>query len=118
MSSLTYSHARSGFLLYDHFLSTVRKAGLPDTQPLTSGRCSTGEIPSVNHVAPQGLSGRVEVSEGVKREDRLGSVLCDRRGEQIRIEWITNEVAVYAIATGTDVQALYDWWSRDGGPEP
>jgi hypothetical protein len=31
---------------------------------------------------------------------------------------MTREVGVYAIATGRDLGALYEWWQRDAGPEP
>ena len=80
VSSLTYSHARSGFLLYDFLLSRMARAGLAASNPpMPTGLCSTGEIPSVNSTMPAGLSGRVEVPEAVTRDERLGFVLCHRR---------------------------------------
>jgi Protein kinase domain len=119
VSSLTYSHARSGFFLYDFFLAGVARAGLPVMQPLTfTGLCSTGDIPSVNRTVAAGLSGRLESPEGVTRDVRLGYVLCYERGDRARIVWITNEVGVYAVATGDQLEPLYEWWRKDAGPEP
>jgi serine/threonine protein kinase len=122
VSSLTYSHARSGFLLYNFFLSGMTRAGLPavpaDGRPKLTGLCSTGEIPSLNITAPAGLRGRKEVPEVVPRDERLGLIRCYRRSARARIEWTTNELGVYAVATGEDLGALYDWWRQDGGPEP
>jgi serine/threonine protein kinase len=119
VSSLTYSHARSGFQLYDYFLRGMIRAGLPATNPPTLvGLCSDGEIPSVNSTVAGGLSGRVEVPAEVEREERLGYVRCYRRGGRARIEWTTGEVGVYAVATGEELETLYEWWRRDAGPEP
>jgi hypothetical protein len=119
VDSLTYSHAVSGDLMYDEFLSSVARAGLPATEPVTlTGVCSAGMIPSVNQTIPVGLSGKTEVSERTTREERLGLLLCQRREGKPRLDWITNELGVYAIATGDRLGALYDWWSSDAGPEP
>ena len=118
-SSLTYSHARSGFLLHNFLVDRMTRAGLTPTEPLTlSGLCGSGEIPSVNSTVAAGLSGRMEVQEIVSRNERLGYVLCYRRAGQARIEWTTNEIAVYAVVTGEELPALYDWWRTDAGPEP
>jgi Protein kinase domain len=119
VSSLTYSHARSGFHLYNHFLQRMTRAGLTASDPpLLTGRCSTGEIPAVNIAVPQGLSGRAETPERVPRAERLGWVLCYQDAGEARIEWVTSELGVYSIATGEDLAALYDWWRREAGPEP
>jgi serine/threonine protein kinase len=118
-SSLTYSHARSGFLLHNFLVARVTRAGLTPTEPLTlSGLCGTGEIPSVNSTVAAGLSGRMEVQEIVSRDERLGYVLCYRRAGQARIEWTTNEIAVYAVLAGEELPTLYDWWRTEAGPEP
>jgi serine/threonine protein kinase len=118
-SSVTYSHAKSGVLLYDYFVSRLPRAGLTPTQPvILTGLCSSGDLPAVNQTVTAGLGGRVEVPGGVSREERLGLVLCYERGGRARIEWITNEPGVYAEATGERRRDLYDWWSRDAGPEP
>ena len=118
VSSLKYSHANSGFLLWEHFLSGMTRAGLPATDPPTLTRlCSAGAIPSVNPTVPAGLSGRVEVTAQVPREERLGFVRCYQRADEPRIEWITIEPGVYAEATGEKLGALYDWWRKDAGPE-
>ena len=118
-ASVTYSHAQSGFHLHNFLVSRLTRAGLTPTEPLTlSGLCRTGEIPSVNSTVAAGLSGRMEVQEIVTRDERLGYVLCYRRGGRDRIEWTTNEIAVYAIATGEDLPTLYEWWRTDAGPEP
>jgi hypothetical protein len=118
VSSLMYSHARSGFHLYDYFALRLHRAGLPASQPLTlTGLCSTGDIPSVNTAVSAGLSRRAAVVERVPRESRLGFVLCYRHGGLARIEWITNEIGVYAAATGETFAPLYQWWRRDAGPE-
>jgi hypothetical protein len=119
VSSLTYSHARSGFHLFDFFLQRMTRAGLTASNPpILSGLCSTGEIPAVNITVPVGLSGRAEMPERVTRDERLGFVLCYRLAGRARIEWMTNELGVYAIATSKDLAALYEWWRRDAGPEP
>jgi Protein kinase domain len=119
VSSLTYSHARSGLLMYEYFLSGTERAELPADDPPEPVRlCSAGQIPSVNTTVPVGLSGRVEVIEGVDREQRLGYLRCYERAGRARIEWTTNEVGVYASATGEELAPLYEWWSRDAGPEP
>jgi Protein kinase domain len=115
VSSLTYSHARSGFLLYRFFRSGRVRAGVPAFG--LTGLCSAGDIPSVNTTAPAGLSGRVEVQERPTGES-LGYVRCYRRAGRARIEWVTNEVAVYAAATGQKLGPLYAWWETDAGPEP
>jgi hypothetical protein len=118
-SSLTYSHARSGFLLHNFLVARMTRAGLTPTEPLTlSGLCGTGEIPSVNSTVAAGLSGRMEVQEIVSRDERLGYVLCYRRAGQARIEWTTNEIAVYAALAGEELPPLYDWWRTEAGPEP
>jgi hypothetical protein len=122
VSSLTYSHARSGFHLYDFFVSRMTRAGLPAppaSAALTlTGLCNTGDIPSVNNTVAAGLSGRLEVPEAVTRDERLGLVLCYRRAGRARIEWTTNEVAVYAVAASEELEPLYEWWRRNAGPEP
>ena len=119
VDSLTYSHAKSGFLLYDFLLSRMTRAGLPATNPPTpTGLCSAGAIPSVNNTVAVGLSGRVEVSEAVTRDERLGFILCYPRAGRDRIEWTTSEVGVYAVATGEELGPLYEWWRRDAGPVP
>jgi serine/threonine-protein kinase len=119
VSSLTYSHARSGFLLYDYFRSRIDAAGLPSTSPPTpTGLCSAGAIPSVNTSIAEGLSGRLEVTREVTRDERLGYVLCYRREQGYRIEWMTSEVGVHTVATGAELGPLYQWWSKDAGPEP
>ena len=101
VDSLTYSHALSGALMYDEFVSSVARAGLPATKPPTlTGLCSAGVIPSVNQTIPVGLSGKTEVPEPVTRDERLGLILCQRREGQARLDWITNELGVYAVATG------------------
>ena len=115
VSSLTYSHARSGFLLYRFFRSGRARAGVPAFG--LTGLCSAGDIPSVNTTAPAGLSGRVEVQERPTGES-LGFVRCYRHAGQARIEWVTNEVAVYGAATGEKLGPLYKWWETDAGPEP
>jgi Protein kinase domain len=115
VSSLTYSHARSGFLLYRYFRAGRARAGVPASG--LAGLCSASDIPSVNTTAPAGLSGRVEVQEGPTGEG-LGFVRCYRRAGRARIEWVTNEVAVYAAATGEKLGPLYRWWETDAGPEP
>jgi hypothetical protein len=121
VDSLTYSHAVSGDLMYDEFLSNVGRAGLPATAPVTlTGLCSAGVIPSVNQTIPVGLSGKTEAPERTTREERLGLLLCQRRADRARVDWITTELGVYAIATGDRdrLGALYDWWSSEAGPEP
>jgi hypothetical protein len=121
VDSLTYSHAVSGDLMYDEFLSNVGRAGLPATEPVTlTGLCSAGAIPSVNQTIPVGLSGKTEAPERTTRDERLGLLLCQRRADRARVDWITTELGVYAIATGDRdrLGALYDWWSSDAGPEP
>jgi pyruvate/2-oxoglutarate dehydrogenase complex dihydrolipoamide acyltransferase (E2) component len=119
VSSLTYSHARSGFHLYNFFLQRVAGAGLEASDPpAPTGGCSTGEIPAVNIMVPLGLSGRAETEERVPRAERLGWVLCYEDAGQARIEWMTSELGVYSIATSEDLAALYEWWRREAGPEP
>jgi Protein kinase domain len=119
VSTLTYSHARSGVHLYDFFELRTTRAGLPATDPPTlTGLCGTGEIPSLNSTVAEGLSGRMDVPESVERDERLGFVLCYRRGDRARIEWTTGEVGVYSIATSAELEPLYEWWRRDAGPEP
>lgn len=118
VDSLTYSHARSGRYLYDYLADRMAKAGLPValTRP-RAGLCRTGDVPSVNGTVAVGLSGRAEEPEPVTREQRLGLVLCAETPGGARIEWLTQEVAIYAIARGTDLAALYEWWRSDAGPE-
>ena len=119
VSSLTYSHARSGPILYDYFASRLPRAGLPVSQPLPfTGLCSTGDTPSVRHTVPAGLSGRVEALEQVNRQERLGTVFCYEHAGRSQIEWITNEIGVFAAATGETLEPLYEWWSKDAGPQP
>ena len=119
VSSLSYSHARSGFLLWEHFLSGMTRAGLANTDPPTlTGLCSAGAVPSVNTTVPSGLGGRAELTAQVSRAERLGFVRCYERDGEARIEWITIEPGIYAVATGERLGALYDWWRSDAGPEP
>jgi serine/threonine protein kinase len=121
VSSLTYSHATSGVLLHNHLVSAMEKVELSASAaslPTLTGLCSAGDIPSVNATVPRGLSGRAEVTEDPPRDERLGYVLCYTRGDRARIEWTTNEIGVYAAATGEKLGPLYDWWRTDAGPEP
>ena len=115
-SSLTYSHAQSGFLLYQFFVDGMPELGLPPSG--LTGLCESGDIPAVNTVLPEGLSGRMAVLEKVPREERLGYVRCYRHAGQARIDWITPEAGVFAAATAANFGELYAWWSRDAGPEP
>jgi hypothetical protein len=119
VDSVTYSHARSGFYLHEFLLDRMPRAGLPASSPVTmTGSCSTGDIPALNDMVSVGLGGRAETQEDAPREQRLGLVLCYRRAARAWIEWTTREVGVYAIATSEEIDALYDWWRREGGPEP
>jgi len=121
VSSLTYSHATSGVLLHNHLVSSMESVGLsasPASVPTLIGLCDAREIPSVNATIPRGLSGRMEVTEDVARDERLGYVLCYMRGDRARIEWTTNEIGVYGVATGRKLGPLYEWWETDAGPEP
>ena len=122
VSSATYSHARSGFVLYNFFVSGMTRAGLPAIStngPAPSvGLCSAGDIPSLNNYVAVGLQGRTEVQETVGRDERLGLVRCYERGDRPRIEWTTSELGVYAAAKGEAMDALYDWWRTEAGPEP
>jgi hypothetical protein len=120
--SVTYSHARSGFVLYNFFVSGMTRAGLPAVSttgpaPIV-GLCSTGDIPSLNNYVAVGLRGRTEVQETVGRDERVGLVRCYERGDRSRIEWTTSELGVYAAARGEAMDALYDWWRTEAGPEP
>jgi serine/threonine-protein kinase len=119
VSSLTYSHAKSGFLLWEHFLSGMAKAELLSTDPPTTmGLCGAGDIPSVNTTAPVGWSGQAEVAEKVPREQRLGFLRCYARADDVRMEWITIEPGIYAAAAGKDLSELFEWWGNDAGPVP
>jgi Protein kinase domain len=119
VSSLTYSHARSGFHLFEYFQLGMERAGLlASDPPALTGICSTGEIPALNSTVADGLSGRIASPYEVAREERLGYVRCYRRAGRARIDWTTGEVGVYAEATGEELEPLYGWWSRDAGPEP
>jgi serine/threonine-protein kinase len=117
--SATYSHARSGFYLHDFLVNRITRAGLTPTEPLVmGGLCSTGDVPAVNDTVATGLRGRVETLETTTREERLGVVLCYRRGGRAWIEWTTRELGVYAMAVGNDLGVLYEWWNTEAGPEP
>jgi serine/threonine protein kinase len=123
VSSLTYSHARSGFAMSNFFLSGMATRGLPAMsygEPLTlAGSCSDGDVPSFNMTVAAGLRGRTEVpGQPISAEERLGLVRCWQKGDRSHIEWTTGEVGVYASATGHNLGALYDWWRHDAGPEP
>jgi Protein kinase domain len=115
VDSLTYSHARSGQYLYQFLNRRRAKAGLPKT--VSAGSCKAGLVPSMNDTIAVGFRGRAE-SEPVPTQVRLGRLLCVQDGESARIEWLTREVAIFAIAKGTELGTLYDWWAADAGPEP
>jgi serine/threonine-protein kinase len=117
VDSVTYSHARSGQYLYAFMAARRLKAGLPATAQRV-GLCSTGDLPSVNDTAAVGWRGRAEISEAVASGELLGRILCAQTGDRVRLEWLTQEPAIYAIAKGKDIAALYEWWRNDGGPEP
>jgi serine/threonine-protein kinase len=117
VDSVTFSHARSGRYMHD-FLGERVRAEVPATlNPRQTGFCGTGDIPSINPTVADGLSKRAESSEPVAQEERLGFILCYKAGGRAYIEWITGEVAIYAIAKGNNLAALYDWWRKDAGPE-
>jgi serine/threonine protein kinase len=118
VSSLTYSHAKSGFLLWEHFLSGMARADLLSTDPPTlMGLCGAGDIPSVNTTAPVGWSGQAEMVGKVPREERLGFLRCYDRADAMRMDWITIEPGIYAAAAGEDLSDLFEWWANDAGPE-
>jgi hypothetical protein len=119
VDSVRFSHARSGRYLFDFLSQRMAKAGLPAAaRGPGSGQCSTGDIPSISSTVAMGLSGRAEVSPPVTLAERLGYVLCDQTADGARIEWLTQEVGIYAIARGKDLRTLYEWWRKDAGPEP
>ena len=122
VSSVTYSHARSGFVLYNFFVSGMPKAGLPAISPSgpapSIGLCTGGDVPSLNNYVSVGLRGRREVAEKMGRGERLGYLRCYERGDNARIDWTTSEIGVYAEAKGETIDALYDWWQAEAGPEP
>ena len=123
VSSLTYSHARSGFAMSNFFLSGMETRGLPPMHfgesLILTGSCSGGDVPSLSMTVAAGLRGRTEVpGENISAEERLGLVRCWQKGDRSHIEWTTGEVGVYAAATGRNSGALYDWWRHDAGPEP
>jgi serine/threonine-protein kinase len=119
VTSLTYSHAKSGFLLWDYFLSGMTKAGLPSSDPPTlTGLCGSGSTPSVNTTVPAGWSGQAEVEGKAPREQRLGFLRCYDRADEVRMDWITIEPGIYAAATGEDQSELFEWWGNDAGPVP
>lgn len=123
VSSLTYSHAHSGFAMSTFFLRGMPTLGLPATaygdSLVLTGSCSAGDLPSINMMVAEGLRGRTEVpGVSIPANERLGLIRCWQRGERSHIEWTTGEVGVYAAATGRKLGALYEWWRHDAGPEP
>jgi serine/threonine protein kinase len=121
VSSVTYSHARSGFVLHNFFLSGMPRASLtvPSSGPIPSiGLCSTGAAPALNAYVPVGLQGRQAVTGKVAREERIGFVRCYERGDRAQIDWTTSELGVYAAAKGESLDTLYEWWRTEAGPQP
>jgi serine/threonine protein kinase len=123
VDSVTYSHARSGRYLSDFFFEQrVSRVGIDATarplQTLRVGNCGGGDVPSVNATVAIGLGGRLEVAGIVTSDEQLGVILCAKTAHRARIEWLTLEIAVYAIARGKSLPALYEWWRTDAGPEP
>jgi hypothetical protein len=116
VTSLTYSHARSGQYLFEFMRQRRVKVGLAEATH--AGLCSAGVVPSLNYTVAMGFRGRAESVETPVREAVLGSILCAQIREQARIDWLTQEPAIFATARGNDLAALYQWWSTDGGPEP
>jgi hypothetical protein len=112
---LSYSHARSGQYLYEFMDARRARVGL--LEAAAAGSCRTQVVPSLNDTIAVGFRGRAE-SEPVTKEQRLGRILCVRNGDRGRLEWLTREVAIYAIARSNDLGALYHWWETDAGPEP
>jgi Protein kinase domain len=121
VESLTYSHARSSRYLHEFMNERRAKAGLPtyeeDARALI-GLCSAGQLPSINNTAPFGWRGRVELAEPVEPHEGLGRIICARSGGLVRIEWLTQEAAIFAMAKGTNLAGLYEWWSTEAGPDP
>jgi hypothetical protein len=93
------------------------KVGLtPETT--RAGLCSAGVVPSLNYTMAMGFRGRAETVEPPVHEAALGQILCAQADEHARIDWLTQEPAIFATARGNDLAALYQWWSTDAGPEP
>jgi serine/threonine protein kinase len=123
VSSLTYGHARSGFALSNYFISGMQTRGLPAMRYgeslILTGSCGDGNVPSLSMTVAAGLRGRTEVpGQTISADERLGLVRCWQKGNRSHIEWTTGEVGVYAAAVGRDLDALYNWWRHDAGPEP
>jgi hypothetical protein len=123
VSSLTYSHARSGFALSNFFVNGMQTRGLAEMHYgetlLLTGSCAAEDVPSLSMTVAAGLRGRTEMpGQPIPAEERLGLVRCWEKGDRSHIEWTTGEVGVYASATGRNPGALYDWWRHDAGPEP
>ena len=116
VTSLTYSHARSGQYLFEFMRDRREKAGLTETTQ--DGLCSAGVVPSINYTVAMGFRGRSEETEAPVREAALGRILCTETDGRARIDWLTQEPAIFATARGDDLAALYQWWSTDAGPEP
>jgi hypothetical protein len=118
VSSLTYSHARSGFLLYDYFRSRIDAAGLPSTSPPTPTRVVRARRdPSVNTSIAEGLSGRLEVTREVTRDERLGYVLCYPAGAGVSNRVDDERVGVHTVATGGGARTRStNGGSKDAGP--
>ena len=118
VTSLTYSHARSGQYMFEFMRERREKAGLTEITATPVGLCSAGVVPSINFTVATGFRGRSEATETPVREAELGRILCTQIDGRARIDWLTQEPAIFATARGNDLAALYQWWSTDAGPEP
>ena len=93
------------------------KAGLPEALNRV-GSCRAGQTPSINDTVAVGWHGQAESVTRVERPNLLGRILCAQTNGRARIEWLTHEPGIFAIAHAKDLQTLYAWWETEAGPEP
>ena len=119
IDAVRYSHALSGPLLTDFFISRIVAAGVPRPAPGARipavGSCAGRAFPAVEEWEEAGLAGHEPIGRTFEGNSP-GRVLCHESQGKARVEWITLVRGVYAHAYGSNFARVYEWWRTSAGP--
>ncbi|MDX6474579.1 MAG: hypothetical protein QOH95_90 [Gaiellaceae bacterium] len=116
VTSVRYSHARSGKRMRKRFLesSYAQQVAQPNQPVVPSGTCAGTGRPAVRDWVQRTPRLRIQVFRKAFVPAR-GRILCYSHLEWSGLEWTDQDHEVYAIAYGKSRYELYRWWRVRGG---